>query len=113
MVDVEIIRNQAMEKNIEIKKFIQKHNLASVVIGFLIGHSASMFVESIISGFIMGLIQPLLGKTNWKDHILEIGVFSFKWGEIFVTGLHFIVIIMMAVFIIKIIQYDEQVGEER
>jgi large-conductance mechanosensitive channel len=113
VVDVEIIRNQAMEKNIEIKKFIQKHNLASVVIGFLIGHSASMFVESIISGFIMGLIQPLLGKTNWKDHILEIGVFSFKWGEIFVTGLHFIVIIMMAVFIIKIIQYDEQVGEER
>ncbi len=98
-----------MKKSIKIKKFIETHGFASVTIGFLVAHSASKFIESIINGFIMALIQPLLGKVLWSDHVFTIGMFSFKWGQSFSTGLHFLIIITIAVFIIKSLQYEEEI----
>jgi len=101
-----------MKKITTIKKFFGKYDFSGVTLGFLVAHSASKFIESIINGFVMAFFQPLLGDVHWRDDVITLGVFSFKWGEIFSTGLHFTIILLIVVFMIKVLQYDEEQQQE-
>ncbi len=102
-----------MKVSTSIKKFIHEHGFVTVTSGFMIAHAGSNLIESIINGFIMQLIQPLLGNVHWAKHELAIGPFSFQWGNIFASGLHLLTVFAVIVFLIQVFQYEEDREHER
>ena len=97
---------------IQIKAFIKKHSLASVAVGFLLGHSGSNFLAAIIAGLVMPLFNPLLNGTDWRVHTLDVGPFAFQWGPIVADGFHLAAVIFVVVIVIKILECDEVIPNQ-
>ena len=91
-----------------VRAFVKKYALVTVAVGFLVGHSGSQFLESIIEGLIMPLFNPFLDGHNWHDHVVNLGPFNFHWGPIVSTGFHFTAVIIVVVVVIKIFDYEEE-----
>ncbi len=91
-----------------VKQFIKKHALATVAIGFLIAHSVFNFIETSINGFVMPLIQPLLGNAHWSEHTVNVGPFSFQWGPPVAAGIHLLVAVGLVLIVIKILEFENE-----
>lgn len=89
------------------KSFVTEYRFVTVTSGFMVAHAGSAFIDAVISGFIMQLIQPLVGNVQWDSHELVIGPFSFLWGNIVASALHLSIVILVLVAVIKYFESEE------
>lgn len=82
-------------------RIIREEEFLLLGVSFLVGHSAAAFISAVISDLIMPLIAGILGENDWKTAVFEIGPFALRWGDSLGTGLHLVVVLFIAAFMIR------------
>jgi large-conductance mechanosensitive channel len=90
-----------------IRDFVNRNGLATVAIGFIVGHSGGKFLESVVEGFVMPLFGPFLDGVDWRDHRLVLGPFRFEWGPVVASALHLAAVLVVVVVVIRVLQREE------
>jgi len=82
-------------------RIIREEEFLLLGVSFLVGHSAAAFISAVIGDLLMPIIAGILGESDWKAAVFEIGPFALRWGESLGSGLHLVVVLFIAALMIR------------
>ncbi len=88
-------------------KFIKSQSILGVAIGILIGQVFAKFVNSIIEGLVMPILELFFHGTQWQYLTVNLGRVHLKIGIIIASMLDFFVVSMVIFLLIKFILKEE------
>jgi large-conductance mechanosensitive channel len=89
------------------KTFIQvlyEENFLLIGFSFLIAHSSSQLLASLIKGLLMPIIVSITDETSWESATATIGGVELKWGEPLADLIHFAVVVVFSVYAYKLLK---------
>lgn len=84
-----------------IKKHVNQFGLVAAALGFVFGHTASEFINSIVLDAIMPVLSLLLNIPDWQNHNLVVGAYSLVWGDIVKNGIRFLIVAIGIIYILR------------
>ena len=84
-----------------IKNHLKQFGLIAAALGFVFGHTASDFINSVVVGAIMPMIRIVLNIDDWQNHSIAFGAYSIIWGDIVKNGIRFLIVAVGIIFILR------------
>lgn len=91
------------------KTFIQvlyEENFLLIGFSFLIAHSSSQLLASLIHGLLMPIIASITDEVSWESATTTIGGVQLKWGEPLADLIHFAVVVVFSVYAYKLLKKE-------
>jgi large-conductance mechanosensitive channel len=85
---------------------LKENRLLLIGFSFLIGHSSSMLLKSIINKLLMPFVSLLTDENSWDAATTTIGGVELKWGEPLADLIHFVIAIVLAVYAYKYLEKE-------
>ncbi len=89
------------------KKFIEilyEENFLLIGFSFLIAHSSSQLLASLIHGLLMPIIVSITDEASWESATTTIGGVKLNWGEPLADLIHFAVVVVFSVYAYKLLK---------
>ena len=99
--------NKIMEKKYTGKKFTEiLHEEGFLLVGFsfLLGHSGSSLLNSIVNGLVMPFFTVMMDEESWEHATVQIGRVQLKWGDPLSDLIHTIVVVVLSVYAYKFLK---------
>jgi large conductance mechanosensitive channel len=103
-MDKRLMRRRLRE---DFLRFIKSQSILGVAIGIVIGQVFSKFVNSIIEGLVMPIVELFFYDTQWQHITINLGRVHLKIGIIIASMLDFLVVSMVVFLLIKFILKEE------
>mgnify|MGYP002638986430 CR=1 FL=1 len=84
-----------------LKRHINQFGLVTAALGFAFGHTASEFINTLVSSLAMPIISVAIGIGDWETHVIQIGSLELKWGEMVSNTLRLIIVAVPVVYIMR------------
>ena len=88
-------------------RFIKSQSILGVAIGIVIGQVFAKFVNSVIEGLVMPIIELFFRDTQWQYITVNLGRVHLKIGIIIASLLDFLVVSAVVFLLIKFILKEE------
>ena len=85
---------------------LKEDRLLLIGFSFLIGHSSSMLLKSIINKLLMPFVSLLTDENSWDAATTTIGGVQLNWGEPLAGLIHFVIAIVLAVYAYKYLEKE-------
>jgi len=93
----------------KISVFLKEYAVLSVAIGVIVAQAAKDFVDAIVKGFFMPLIQLTFSINNFTSLDFSLKGVHFNIGGIVSSLLTFLIVLIVLYFIVKkIVLHDEK-----
>tara|TARA_B100000959_G_C14574474_1_gene457260 strand:- start:56 stop:370 length:315 start_codon:yes stop_codon:yes gene_type:complete len=95
------------------KKFIEilyKEHFLLIGFSFLIGHSCSTLLNSIINKLLMPFFSLITDEKSWENATTTIGKVELKWGEPLADLIHFVAAVVLSVYAYKYLEREPPDG---
>ena len=76
----------------EFFEFLKEYKVVGLAVGIIIGLASTALVKSLVDNIIMPLVTPFIQNGGWKDAVLALGPFVFKWGAFVADLINFLII---------------------
>ena len=83
---------------------IHEEGLLLLGVSFLVGHSGSNFISSVINNMVMPFISRAFSEVHWEHAHFFIREVKITWGEPLSTGLHFVIVIYIATLALRFLK---------
>ncbi len=83
---------------------IHEEGLLLLGVSFLVGHSGSSFISSIIDNMVMPFISRAFSEAHWEHAHFMISEVKVTWGEPLSAGLHFLIVIYIAAMALRFLK---------
>ena len=83
---------------------IHEEGLLLLGVSFLVGHSGSQFISSLIDNMIMPFISRAFSEVHWEHAHFMISEVKISWGAPLSTGLHFLIVIYIAALALRFLK---------
>ncbi len=88
-------------------RFIKSQSILGVAIGILIGQVFAKFINSIIEGLVMPILELFFCGTKWQHITINLGQVHFNIGIVIASMLDFFIVSMVIFLLIKFILKEE------
>jgi len=85
-------------------RFIKSQSILGVAIGILIGQVFAKFINSIIEGLVMPILELFFHGTQWQRITINIGKVRLNIGIVIASMLDFLIVSIVVFLLIKFIQ---------
>jgi large-conductance mechanosensitive channel len=95
------------------KKFIEilyEEHFLLIGFSFLIGHSCSTLLNSIINKLLMPFFSLLTDEKSWENATTTIGGVELEWGEPLSDLIHFAAAVVLSVYAYKYLKREPPEG---
>ena len=83
---------------------IHEEGLLLLGVSFLVGHSGSSFISSMIDNMVMPFISRAFSEAHWEHAHFTISEVKVTWGDPLSTGLHFLIVIYIAALALRFLK---------
>ena len=83
---------------------IHEEGLLLLGVSFLVGHSGSSFISSVIDNMVMPFISRAFSEAHSEHAHFLISEVKITWGEPLSTGLHFLIVIYIAALALRFLK---------
>ena len=83
---------------------IHEEGLLLLGVSFLVGHSGSQFISSLIDNMIMPFISRAFSEVHWEHAHFMISEVKISWGAPLSTGLHLLIVIYIAALALRFLK---------
>ena len=83
---------------------IHDEGLLLLGVSFLVGHSGSSFISSMINNMVMPFISRAFSEAHWEHANFTISEVKTTLGEPLSTGLHFLIVIYIAALALRFLK---------
>ncbi len=83
---------------------IHEEGLLLLSVSFLVGHSGSSFISSMINNMVMPFISRAFSEAHWEHAHFTISEVKITYGEPLTTGLHFLIVIYIAALALRFLK---------
>ena len=83
---------------------IHEEGLLLLGVSFLVGHSGSSFISSVINNMVMPFISRAFSEAHWEHAHVVIHEVKITWGEPLSTALHFVIVIYIATLALRFLK---------
>ena len=83
---------------------IHEEGLLLLSVSFLVGHSGSSFISSMINNMVMPFISRAFSEAHWEPAHFTISEVQITRGEPLSTGLHFLIVIYIAALALRFLK---------
>jgi len=90
-----------------IKTHLNKFGLVAAALGMAFGHSGSEFISTFVENILMPFLSLVIGVDDWKGHVIQMGSFDLKWGEVLKDALRCIIIFISVIYILRWLSLEE------
>ncbi len=90
-----------------IKKKLFELGLINIAFGLTVGHSAGNLLTSIVESLLMPVVAYAVGEDEWQTAKLDFGTISLEWGQVLSNTVHFVVLVLLVFFVLKLIEDKE------
>ena len=97
---------KSTHSNRKVVDILKEDRLLLIGFSFLIGHSSSMLLKSIIDKLLMPVVSLFTDENSWVDATTTIGGIELHWGEPLANLIHFVVALALAVYAYKILEKE-------
>ena len=80
---------------------IHEEGLLLIGVSFLVGHSGSSLISSVIDKVIMPFVSLLIGEESWKHAFFIVGGAKVSWGEPLSAIFHFLIVLYIAALALR------------
>ena len=88
-------------------RFIKSQSILGVAIGILIGQVFAKFINSIIEGLVMPILELFFHGTQWQRITINIGKVRLNIGIVIASMLDFLIVSIVVFLLIKFILKEE------
>ncbi|MFA5767556.1 MAG: MscL family protein [Candidatus Paceibacterota bacterium] len=79
--------------------FLEKYNVITLAIGFVMGAAANSLANSLVKDILMPLLNPIFPESSWEEAVIVFGSVQLRAGAFLGELLHFF-ILALAIFLI-------------
>ena len=83
---------------------IHEEGLLLLGVSFLVGHSGSQFISSVIDNMVMPFISRAVSEEHWAHAHFMISDVKIPWGGPLSTGIHFLIVIYIAALALRFLK---------
>jgi len=88
-------------------RFIKSQSILGVAIGILIGQVFAKFINSIIEGLVMPILELFFHGTQWQHITINLGQVRLNIGIVIASMLDFLIVSIVVFLLIKFILKEE------
>jgi large conductance mechanosensitive channel len=90
-------------KTREFRDFLTRQNVVGLAVAVIIGLAVGRVVNALVADIIMPLVNPITPGGDWKDYTVGLGSVRFGIGHLLGAFLDFIIIGLVAFFVMRAI----------
>ncbi|MDD3861456.1 MAG: MscL family protein [Candidatus Gracilibacteria bacterium] len=94
----------------EFMEFLREYKIVGLALAFVMGTASTALVKSLVENLIMPIVTPFI--PDWKEAVLEVGPFSFKWGAFTAELINFTILAFVVFIIAKKLLKEEKVTKK-
>ncbi len=92
--------------------FLKNYGVVGLALAVIIGGKLNTLVTSVVDGFLMPLIGPLVPGGDWRTAIVAAGPFRFQPGIVLAALIDFLIVAWVVYVIAKRLLKEETVAKK-